>query len=77
LLLSLARTAYVSLSEPGRERPSYVCLVVEWHPLARNAFLCGYLCCHTQMPTTVLLGFPIVLAKFTLLRNYTFFHKEF
>jgi len=22
-------------------------------------------------------GFPIVLAKFTLLRNYTFFHNEF
>jgi hypothetical protein len=23
------------------------------------------------------LGFPIVLAKFTLLRNYTFCHNEF
>ena len=22
-------------------------------------------------------GFPIVMAKFTLLRNYTFFHNEF
>ena len=25
----------------------------------------------------IVIGFPIVLAKFTLLRNYTFFHNEF
>jgi hypothetical protein len=33
----------------------------------------------TILPQTlqILLGFPIVLAKFTLLRNYTFFHNEF
>ena len=28
-------------------------------------------------PAQPLAGFPIVLAKFTLLRNYTFFYNEF
>ena len=28
-------------------------------------------------PYRTVAGFPIVLAKFTLLRNYTFFHNEF
>ena len=32
-------------------------------------------CAHTWLPDG--LGFPIVLAKFTLLRNYTFFYNEF